>query len=52
MIWFSFIIFMGKNIIIFGVDMSSFVHVDNKGKDILIIGKGETQGLDDFYTTE
>ena len=43
---------MGKNIIIFGVDMSSFVHVDNKGKDILILGEGPTQGLDDFYTTE
>ena len=29
----------------FGIDMSSSVHVDNKGKDILIIGKGPTQGL-------
>ena len=27
--------------------MSSFVHVDDKGKDILIIGEGPTQGLDD-----
>ena len=26
--------------------MSSFVHVDNKGKDILILGEGPTQGLD------
>ena len=34
-----------KNIIIFGVDMSSSVHIDNKGKDILILGKGPTQGL-------
>ena len=25
----------GKNVIIFGADMSSSVHVDNKGKDIL-----------------
>ena len=25
----------GKNVIIFGADMSSFVYVDNKGKDIL-----------------
>ena len=25
--------------------MSSSVHVDNKGKDILILGKGPTQGL-------
>ena len=29
----------GLNVIIFGVDMSSSVHVDNKKKDILIIGK-------------
>ena len=27
--------------------MSSSVHIDNKGKDILILGKGPTQGLDD-----
>ena len=26
--------------------MSSSVHIENKGKDILIIGKGPTQGLD------
>ena len=25
---------MGKNVIIFGVDMSSYMHIDNKGKDI------------------
>ena len=36
---------VGKNIIILGVDMSSSVHIDNKGKDILILGKGITQGL-------
>ena len=35
-----------RNCIIFGVDMSSSVHVDNKKKDILILGKGPTQGLD------
>ena len=23
------------------------MHIDNKGKDILILGKGPTQGLDD-----
>ena len=34
-----------QNVIIFGVDMSFCVHVDNKKKDILIIGKGLTQGL-------
>ena len=30
----------GRNVIIFGVDMNSSVPVDNKGKDILILGKG------------
>ena len=38
---------MTKNIIIFGSDMSSPVHVDNKGKDILVLDEGSTQGLDD-----
>ena len=31
--------------------MSSFAHVYNKGKDILIIGVGPTQGLDDTTLT-
>ena len=31
--------------------MSSSVHVDNKKKDILILGKGPTQGLDDTSLT-
>ena len=30
----------GKDVVIFGADMSSSVHVDNKGKDILILGEG------------
>ena len=34
-----------RKCIIFGVDRSSSVHVDNKKKDILILGKGPTQGL-------
>ena len=38
---------MEKNVIIFGADMSSSVHVDNKAKKILILGEGATQGLDD-----
>ena len=38
---------MGKKVIIFGAYMSSFVHIDNKGKDILILGKGLTQVLDE-----
>ena len=35
----------GQNVIIFGADMSSSIHIDNKGKDILILGLGPTQGL-------
>ena len=35
----------GQNVIIFGVDMNSSIHIDNKGKDILILGKGLMQGL-------
>ena len=38
---------MGKNVIIFGADMSASVDSDNKGKDLLILGTGPTQGLDD-----
>ena len=41
----------GKNVIIFGADMSSSVHFDNKKNNILIIGKGPTQGLDDTTLT-
>ena len=36
----------GRNCKIFGVDMSSFAHVDSKKKDISILAKGPTQGLD------
>ena len=37
---------MRKNVIIFGVDMSSSVNTDNKKEDILILVIGPTQGLD------
>ena len=37
---------VGKNFIIFGVDMSSSLYVDNKKKDILILGIGPAQALD------
>ena len=40
-----------KNVIIFGADMISSVHVDNKGKDILILGEGLTEWLDDTTLT-
>ena len=42
---------MEKNVFIFGADMSSSMHVDNKGKNILIPGEGPTQGLDDSTLT-
>ena len=42
---------MERNVIIFGADMNSSVHVDNNGKDILILGEGPTQGLDDMTLT-
>ena len=41
----------GKNVIIFGVDMNSSIHVDNKGKDILILQIGSTQGLGEHSLT-
>ena len=34
-----------------GVDMNSCIHVDNKGKEILILGKGPTQGLGEHSLT-
>ena len=36
---------MGRNVIIFGVDMSWSVHVDNKNKEILFLGERPTQGF-------
>ena len=33
---------MGKGFILFGVDMSSSVHIDNKTKDILVLGESST----------
>ena len=42
---------MEKNVIIFGTDMSKSGHADYKGKDILILGIGQTQGLDGITLT-
>ena len=36
---------IGRNVIIFGVNMDSSTNLDNKDKDIVILGKGPTQGL-------
>ena len=41
----------GNNTIIFGVDMSSSVHIDNKKTYILILGKVPTQGLGEHSLT-
>ena len=42
----------GKNVLIFGADMSSSIHTDNKKKDILVLGRGPTQGLESTLTAE
>ena len=40
-----------KNVIRFSADMRSFVHIDNKKKDILVLINGPTDGLDDTTLT-
>ena len=40
----------GQNVLIFRVDMSSSAHIDNKKKDMLVLGKGTTQGLEHTLT--
>ena len=42
----------GQNVLIFGADMSTSIHIDNKGKDILVLGRGPTQGLESTLTAE
>ena len=41
----------GKNVIIFGGDNSSSMHIDGKNKNILVLGEGPTQGLEDATIT-
>ena len=43
---------VGKNVIIFGVDMNPAVYIHNRGKYILILGKGPAQGLNHTLTAE
>ena len=43
---------LGQNVLIFGADTSSSVHVDDKKKDILVLRKGPTQGLEHTLNTE
>ena len=42
----------GQNVLIFGVDVSFSTRIDNKKKDILVLGIGPTQGLEQTLTTE
>ena len=42
----------GQNVLIFGADMSSFVHINKRKKDILVLGKGPTRGLEHTLTAE
>ena len=43
---------ISQNVIIFGVDMSSSAHVDNKKEDILFLWKGPTQILEHALSAE
>ena len=43
---------LGQNVLIFGVDMSFSAHIDNKKKDILVLGICPTQGLEHTLTGE
>ena len=40
-----------QNVVIFGDDISSSVHANNNTKNILVIGEGLTQGLNDTALT-
>ena len=42
----------GKNVLIFGADMSSSAHIANKKKDISVLGIGPIQGLEHTLTAE
>ena len=48
---FSFNNGIGRKVMTFGADMSSSIHVENKGNDILILKKGPTQGLGEHSLT-
>ena len=42
----------GQNVLIFGAHMSSSAHIDNKKKDMLVLGIEPTQGLEHTLTAE
>ena len=43
---------MGQNVVIFGADIISSVHINNRKKDMLVLGKGRTHGLEHTPTAE
>ena len=43
---------LGCNVITFGVDLSSSTKIDSKKKNIIILGKGPTQGLEHTLSAE
>ena len=43
---------LGRNVIMFRVDMSSSTNTDNRKKDILILDKGPAQGLEHTLSGE
>ena len=43
---------VGQNLLICGADMSSSAYIDNKKNDILVVGIGPTQGLEQTLTVE
>ena len=49
---FSFNNGIGRNVIIFGVEMSSSTKIDNRKKDILILAKGPRKGLEHTLSAE
>ena len=42
----------GQNVLVFDADMSTSIHVDIKKNDILVLGRGPTQGLESTFTAE
>ena len=43
---------LGRNVIIFGVEMSSSTKIHNRKRDILILAKGQTQGFEHTLSAE
>ena len=42
----------GQNVLIFGADVSTSIHIGNKKKGILVLGRGPTPELESTLTSE